>query len=56
MWDTIYGGDRAFRLWLEERRQLFVLAVPKNEPLWVEFQQVEAQTLAAAMSTDGWRR
>jgi SRSO17 transposase len=54
--DTIYGGDRAFRFWLEQRRQPFVLAVPKTEPLWVAFQQLEAQPLAAAVPADGWRR
>jgi SRSO17 transposase len=32
--DSIYGGDRRLRRWLEEQEGSFVLAVPKNEPLW----------------------
>ena len=31
--DSVYGGNRRLRLWLEEKRQPFVLAVPCNEPL-----------------------
>ena len=31
--DSIYGGDRTLRLWLEENRHWFVLAVTKAEPL-----------------------
>jgi SRSO17 transposase len=29
--DEVYGGDRALRRWLEERRQPYVLAVRRNE-------------------------
>ncbi|WP_371860135.1 transposase [Halovibrio variabilis] len=32
--NSVYGGNRSLRLWLEEREQPFVLAVPRNEPLW----------------------
>ena len=31
--DSIYGGARSLRLWLEAREQPFVLAVAKNEAL-----------------------
>lgn len=54
--DTIYGGDRAFRLWLEQRQQPFVLAVPKNEALWAGFQQVQAEILVASVPGEAWQR
>jgi SRSO17 transposase len=54
--DTIYGGDRNLRLWLEEQCLPFVLAVPKDEPLWCEFRQVRADELARTISENGWQR
>ncbi len=54
--DTIYGGDRKLRLWLEAQHLPFVLAVPQDEPLWCGFQQVRADELANAMAEDGWQR
>lgn len=55
--DSIYGGDRKLRLWLEGRGQAFVLAVPKNEPLWAAgFRQVRADKLAAVLRQEDWRR
>ena len=32
--DSIYGGDRRLRVWLEQHEQPFVLAVKSDEPLW----------------------
>lgn len=32
--DTVYGGARRLRMYLEARGQPFVLAIPSNEPLW----------------------
>lgn len=54
--DTIYGGDRNLRLWLEAQHLSFVLAVPKDEPLWREFRQHRADELAKAIPEDGWQR
>jgi SRSO17 transposase len=34
--DSIYGGDRRLRLWLEEQRRWFVMGIAKNEPLWMD--------------------
>lgn len=53
--DSAYGGDRRLRLWLEERKQWFVLGIPKNEPLWSGFQQQRADERVAAIATDTWQ-
>jgi len=55
--DCIYGGDRKLRMWLEGRGQPFVLAVPKNEPLWAEgFRQTRADKMAAVLRQEDWHR
>lgn len=55
--DSIYGGDRKLRVWLEEREQPFVLAVAKSEPLWAEgFRQVRADKMAATLQPADWQR
>ncbi len=54
--DSIYGGDRKLRLWLEAQPIPFVLAVPKDEPLGCDFQQVRADELTKAIAADGWQR
>jgi len=58
--DEVYGGDRRLRLWLEAQQQPFVLAVKRNEPLWVGTdrgpQQVPAAELAAGVTPDNWTR
>jgi SRSO17 transposase len=55
--DSIYGGDRKLRMWLEGREQPFVLAVPKNEPLWGEgHRQVRADKMVALLTEDDWQR
>jgi SRSO17 transposase len=33
--DSVYGGDRKLRAWLEQHEQPFVLEVACDEPLWV---------------------
>jgi SRSO17 transposase len=54
--DSIYGGDRRLRLWLEERQQPFVLAVNSNEPLWRQLEQVRADVLAETLPEQAWQR
>jgi SRSO17 transposase len=54
--DSIYGGDRRLRLWLEEHRRWFVLGIAKNEPLWCEFEQKRADEWAASLPDDAWQR
>jgi SRSO17 transposase len=58
--DSIYGGDRRLRIWLEEQEQPFVLEVACNEPLWAATErgpgQVRADQLAAQASPERWER
>lgn len=58
--DTVYGGDRRLRMWLEEREQPFVLAVKSNEPLWSDgvggVRQRAAVTIAATIRDEDWQR
>jgi SRSO17 transposase len=54
--DEVYGCDSALRRWLEERRQPYVLAVRSDQRLWVDFRQVPAATVAAAVPQRAWRR
>jgi len=37
--DSVYGDDRALRLWLEECKQAYVLAVSGKESVWPNHQQ-----------------
>jgi SRSO17 transposase len=58
--DEVYGKDRRLRIWLENQKQPFVLAVPSNEPAWVVWdqgpQQVPAATVAARLTEHAWER
>lgn len=54
--DSIYGGDRRLRLWLEEQHRWFVLGIAKNEPLWCEFEQKRADEWAATLPEGAWQR
>jgi SRSO17 transposase len=55
--DEVYGGDRALRVWLESQQVPFVLAIRKNEPLWMPgFQQSAAESVLADMPADAWQR
>jgi SRSO17 transposase len=58
--DSIYGGDRRLRVWLEQQGQPFVLAVTSAEPLFAllagHFGQPRADRIAAHIPTQEWRR
>jgi SRSO17 transposase len=58
--DAVYGGDRRLRMFLEGRGQSFVLAVKRDEPLWVFDEQgpgqVAADRLAEAATSEEWAR
>jgi SRSO17 transposase len=55
--DEAYGGDRSLRVWLEQQESPFVLAVRKNEPLWMPgWHQVRADEVLAQVPTDAWQR
>jgi SRSO17 transposase len=54
--DSIYGDDRALRLWLEERKQAYVLAVSGKESVWLNHQQMQIKTILAELPNLGWER
>ena len=58
--DTVYGGDRRLRMWLEGRNQPFVLAIKSNEPLWSDgeggVRQRPAARIAASLTDEDWQR
>lgn len=58
--DSIYGGDRRLRVWLEQQEQSFVLTVAKDEPLWAvldgRWGQPRADAIAAHVPAQAWRR
>lgn len=53
--DSIYGGDRRLRVWLEEQQQWFVLGVGKDEPLWSGFEQKRADKRVSELSHEAWQ-
>ena len=54
--DSVYGGNRSLRLWLEERSQPFVLEVTCNESLWWQsFHYTRSDEIAAALPDDAWQ-
>jgi SRSO17 transposase len=54
--DSVYGDDRALRLWLEEREQAYVLAVSGKESVWLKDQQQQIKTILADLPPQGWER
>lgn len=58
--DSIYGGDRNLRMFLEASGRPFVLAVKKSEPLWTYTDrgpaQVRADGLVEGVADEEWRR
>jgi SRSO17 transposase len=58
--DSLYGGDRRLRVWLEQHEHPFVLAVKSDEPLWAvldgRWGQPRADVLAAQIPADAWQR
>jgi SRSO17 transposase len=57
--DEIYGSDRRLRMFLEQRKIPFVLAVRGNETLWSmldgSLRQHAAAALAAAVPSEEWQ-
>jgi SRSO17 transposase len=54
--DSVYGDDRRLRMWLEDERQAYVLAVSGKEYVWLDWQQRQVKTLLAALPEEGWTR
>ncbi|HOW73269.1 MAG TPA: IS701 family transposase [Phycisphaerae bacterium] len=54
--DEVYGNDRNFRRFLENRKQPFVVAVKSSQYLWAGFRQRRVDKIAADMPADAWFR
>ena len=55
--DEAYGGDRSLRVWLEQQHCPFVMAVRKNEALWMpSWTQVRADAVIAQVPDEMWQR
>jgi len=52
--DELYGNDAELRRWLEAQGRAYVLAVSCNHPVWHDGRQERADTLIAALPSDGW--
>ena len=56
--DTVYGGDRRLRRWLEEHAIRHVMAVKCTEPVWTltdcGLGQIGAQDLIADVEPEQW--
>ena len=54
--DEVYGSDGKVRLFLEQRRQAYVLAVKSDQRGWVGFRQAMVKVLAREAPKDAWHR
>ena len=54
--DSVYGDDRRLRLWMEDRRQPYALAVSGKEYVWLGSQQRQVKTILASLPAEGWTR
>ena len=54
--DSVYGDDRSLRGWLEQREQAYVLAVSRDETVWVEQHQQQVKTVVAQLPAECWER
>jgi SRSO17 transposase len=58
--DSVYGGNRRLRVWLEQQGQPFVLAVASDEPLFAVLEghwgEPRADVIAGHIPADAWQR
>lgn len=58
--DSLYGCDRSLRLWLERHRQPYVLAVRRDERVWLmtgaERRRTTVAAATAALPASAWER
>lgn len=52
--DEVYGSDSKTRRFLEEKCQLYVLAVSSQQRLWQHFQQRRVDKIADEIPADAW--
>ena len=54
--DAVYGSDGAFRRFLEQNEQPYVLAVRSDQRLWVDLTQARVDGIADGFPAGAWRR
>lgn len=54
--DEFYGRDHQLRHWLEQRRQAYVMAIPRNEIVRVDALECRVDELAASWPGEEWVR
>jgi SRSO17 transposase len=54
--DEVYGKSGKLRLFLEERKQPYVLAVPCNQYVWVGTCQMRVDALSQTLPQNTWQR
>ncbi len=54
--DSVYGDNRALRMWLEEHHHAHVLAVSGKEYVWHASRQHQVKSLVATLGAEGWSR
>jgi SRSO17 transposase len=54
--DEVYGNDSKLRRFLESRGQPYVLAVSRQQRLWVEFRQKRVDEIARTAPARAWQR
>lgn len=54
--DEIYGSDHRLRLWLEAQQQAYVMAVSRQEPIWIGFTQDKVAALITTAPETAWAK
>jgi SRSO17 transposase len=54
--DSVYGDDYELRIWLEERKQAYVLARSCDESVWIGVQQRTIAAVLAELEEQDWLR
>jgi SRSO17 transposase len=53
--DSVYGSDRRLRMWLENRKQAYVLAVSAQESICIGWEMYRVRELATRTPEDSWK-
>ncbi len=53
--DAAYGNDSKFRRFLEERHQPYVLAISKNQRVWIGSQQIKVEEFVNNLPIENWK-
>jgi SRSO17 transposase len=54
--DSVYGSDRRLRMWLENKKQPYVLAVTAKESVCIGWKTYQVRELASRTPENSWKR